>query len=197
MACRSQGSCRYYTLKSSCLKLSNLWAFECPCGAQETLKVVAKLVREKKKQKNDMSLSGANKGTAAAPVHPLSRLAVTLLGTAGDVMQHEQQHLCVCSHGGTSSSPVSLLPPPVGSACFDDTFNGSTLLFSFHRMHEAPELRPRKTWHHGPHPFVTSSEVCSSGVSKGRIWPSFNVYHNWPAGGTDTTNRSEVSFTLD
>lgn len=40
-----------YTLKSSCLKLSNLWALECPCGEQEALKVVAKLVRKKNKIK--------------------------------------------------------------------------------------------------------------------------------------------------
>lgn len=47
--CRSLGSCRYYSLKNSCLKLSNLWASECPCGTQEILKVEGKLGREKEK----------------------------------------------------------------------------------------------------------------------------------------------------
>lgn len=109
---RSQGSGRYYTLKNSCLKLSNLWAFECPCGAQEILKVVGKLVRKKKKKKWHVPQWSEQRHCGSA-CSPLSRLAVTLLCTAGEVMQHEQQHLCVCYHCGTSSSPMSSRPPSV------------------------------------------------------------------------------------
>ena len=55
----------------------------------------------------------SEQGHCGIACSPLSRLAVTLLCTAGEVMQHEQQHLCVCYHCGTSSSTPSSLPPPV------------------------------------------------------------------------------------
>lgn len=119
---RSQGSHRYCTLKSSCLKLSNLWALECPCGAQEILKVGVKVVcvgweRKKKKKSPIIKLikwhvpQRSEQGQCGSTCSPLSRWAVTLLCAAGGVMQHEQQHLRVCYHGGTSSSPVSSFPP--------------------------------------------------------------------------------------
>lgn len=38
----------FFFLKSSCFKLSNLWALERPCGAGEILKVRAKLLRKTK-----------------------------------------------------------------------------------------------------------------------------------------------------
>lgn len=57
-----------------------------------------------------MSLSGNEQGHCSSACPPLSRLAVTLLCTAGGaVMQHEQQHLCVCYRCGTTPSPVSSL----------------------------------------------------------------------------------------
>lgn len=77
-----------------------------------------------------MSLNSVNKGTAAAPVQPLSRLAVTLLCTAGEVMQHEQQHLCVCYHCGMSSSPPSSLLLSVSKFVSVPSFCGSVLPFS-------------------------------------------------------------------
>lgn len=55
----------------------------------------------------------SEQGHCGSGCSPLSRLAVTLLCTAGEVMEHEQQHLCVCYHCRKSSSPPSLLPPSV------------------------------------------------------------------------------------
>ena len=52
----------------------------------------------------------SEQGHCGSACSPLSRLAVTLLCTAGEVIQHEQQHLCVCYHCRTSSSLASSIP---------------------------------------------------------------------------------------
>lgn len=54
----------------------------------------------------------SQQGHCGSGCSPLSRLAATLLCTAGEVMQHQQQHLRACGHCGTSPSAVAFSLPP-------------------------------------------------------------------------------------
>ena len=127
---KSQGSCRYYVFKSRRLKLSNLWAAKCPCGTQEILKVEGK-VEGKKKLNYEIIWhvpQRSEQGHCSRARSPPSRLPVTLLCTAGGgVLQHEQQHLCVCCHCGTSSAPPSSLPLTRMQIWINASFCGSVV----------------------------------------------------------------------